>query len=246
MNRFLPILALIVISSSCSFIKVAKVNYSSPPKNATKLIERVNLNNKIPEWLSLKGRINLVKKEQQVSLNINIKYRKDSLIWASISAPLGIELFRIQISKDSIYFINRSNKTYFIKPISHIRDYLKTEISFSEINEMITATPRIIKTSYNLEVDSNLYIIKSEKTQYKIDRAKHRIIQASISEKNNSNIIFTFSEFKEMSIYFFPHNFSLKVQSAEIFSAKLKYSKVIFDQKQKFVFKIPSHYVEAK
>ena len=168
MNRFLSILALIVISSSCSFIKVAKVNYSSPPKNATKLIERVNLNNKIPEWLSLKGRINLVKKEQQVSLNINIKYRKDSLIWASISAPLGIELFKIQISKDSIYFINRSNKTYFIKPISHIRDYLKTEISFSEINKMITATPKIIKKSYSFEVDSNSYIIKSEKSSEKI------------------------------------------------------------------------------
>ena len=51
---------------------------------------------------------------------------------------------------NSIYFINRSNKTYFLKPISHIRDYLKTEISFSEINEMIIATPRIIKDSYVL------------------------------------------------------------------------------------------------
>ena len=78
----------------------------------------------------------MIKQEREVSLNINIKCRKDSIIWASISAPLGIELFRIQISKDSIYFINRSNKTYFLKPISHIRDYLKTEISFSEINEM--------------------------------------------------------------------------------------------------------------
>ena len=227
-------------------IKVAIVNYSSPPKNAKELIERVNSTNKIPEWLSLKGRINLTKQGQEASLNINIKCRKDSLIWASISAPLGIELFRIQMSKDSIYFINRSNKTYLIKPISHIRDYLKTEISFSEINDMITATPRIIKNSYSLEADSNSYIIKSEKTQYKINRAKHRIIQASISEKNNSNLIFTFLEFKEISTYFFPHHFSLKVQSAENFSATLKYSKVIFDQKQKFVFKIPSHYVEAK
>mgnify|MGYP001443118748 CR=1 FL=1 len=147
MNRFLSILVFIFIFSSCSLIKVAKVNYSAPPKNAKELIERVNSANKIPEWLSLKGRINLIKQEQEVSLNINIKCRKDSIIWASISAPLGIELFRIQISKDSIYFINRSNKTYFIKPILYIRDYLKTEISFSDINEMIIATPKIIKDS---------------------------------------------------------------------------------------------------
>ena len=246
MNRFFSILVFIFLFSSCSFIKVAKVNYPSPPKNAKELIEIVNSNNKTPEWLSLKGRINLAKQDQEIALNINIKYRKDSLIWASINAPLGIELFKIQISKDSIYFINRPNKTYFIKPISYIREYLKTEASFSEINEMITATPRIIKNPYSLDVESNLYIIKSESKQYKIDRTKHRIVEASISEKNQSNLVFVFSEFKEIATYFFPHHFSLKIESSKNFSAILKYSKVIFDQKQKFIFKIPSHYVEIK
>ena len=246
MNRFLSILVGVVIFSSCSLKKVSKSDFSAPPKNAKELIERVNSANKNPEWLSLKGRINLIKQEQEVSLNINIKCRKDSIIWASISAPLGIELFRIQISKDSIYFINRSNKTYFLKPISHIRDYLKTEISFSEINEMIIATPRIIKDSYSFESNSNSYIIKSENTQYKIDQTKYRILQASISENNNNNLTYSFSEFKEVATYFFPHHVLLKVQSAENFSAILKYSRVVFDQKQELVFKIPSHYVEAK
>ena len=246
MNRFLSILVGVIIFSSCSLKKVSKSDFPAPPKNAKELIERVNSANKNPEWLSLKGRINLIKQEQEVSLNINIKCRKDSIIWASISAPLGIELFRIQISKDSIYFINRSNKTYFIKPISHIRDYLKTEISFSEINEMIIAIPRIIKDSYRFEADNNTYIIKSEKRQYKIDRTKYRILEASISENNNNNLTYTFSEFKDISIYFFPYYVSLKVQFSESFLATLKYSRVIFDQHQKLIFKIPSHYVEAK
>ncbi|MDC0204227.1 DUF4292 domain-containing protein [Flavobacteriales bacterium] len=245
MNRFILILGLVFIFSSCSLKKVSNVNFSASPKNVKELTEKVNLASKIPEWLSLKGRINFINKEQEVALNINVKCKKDSIIWASISAPLGIELFRIQLSKDSIYFINRSNKTYFIKPISYVKEYLKTEISFSEINEMITASPRIIQDSYSFETDSNSYIIKSEKTQYKIDRAKHRILQGKISG-NNSKLIFTFSEFKEISTYFFPHQLSLKVQSTEFFLATLKYSRVVFDQKQNIIFKIPNHYVEAK
>ena len=123
----------------------------------------------------------MIQEDQEVSLNINIKFKKDSIIWASLSAPLGIELFRIQISKESIYFINRVTKTYFIKPISHISNYLKTEISFGEISEMITASPRISKDLYSFEEESNAYIIKSEKRQYKIDRTKYRILEASIS-----------------------------------------------------------------
>ena len=245
MNKIFSILVLVFVFSSCSLKKVPTSDFSTPPKNAKELIERVNSANKIPEWLSLKGRINLIKQEQEVSLNINIKCKKDSIIWASISAPLGIELFRIQLLKDSIYFINRSNKTYFIKPISHIRDYLKTELSFSEINEMIIATPRIIKGAYIFNVDSNLYILKSETTQYKIDGTKYRILQASISEDNN-NLTYIFSEFKDVSNYFFPYQVSLKVQSVENFSATLKYSRVVFDQHQKLIFKIPSHYVKDK
>ena len=246
MNKILSILVLVFVFSSCGLKKASNVNFSAPPKNAKELISKVNSANKTPEWLSLKGRINLIKQQQEVALNININCRKDSLIWASIRAPLGIELFRIQISKDSIYFINRSNKTYFIKPTLYIRDYLKTEISFSEINKMIIATPKIIKESYSFEVDSNLYIIKSENTQYKIDRTKYRILQASVSETNNNNLTYTFSKFKDIETYFFPYNFSLKVQSVESFSMTLKYTRVIFDQPQKFVFKIPSHYVEVK
>lgn len=246
MNRVFSILLLVFFFSSCSIIKVSKVNYATTsPKNAKELTERVNSANKTPEWLSLKGKIHLIKQEKEASLSINIKCRKDSIIWASIRAPLGIELFRIQISKDSIYFINRSNRTYFIKSISHIREYLKTEISFREINEMIIAAPRIIKGVYSFESDSNSYIIKSEKTQYKIDRTTYRILQANILE-NSNNFFFAFSEFKETSTYFFPQQVSLKVQSADNFLATLKYSSVIIDQKQKISFKIPPHYVEER
>ena len=227
MNRVLSTLLLISIFNSCSLKKVSNGNFHTPPKTAQELIKRVNSTNKIPDWLSIKGRITLTKQEKEVSLNINIKNRKDSIIWASISAPLGIELFRIQISKDSIYFINRSNKTYFIKPISHIREYLKTEISFSEINEIITATPKIIKGTYSFESDNNLYIIKSEKTKYEIDQIKYRIVQANVLENNDNNLIITFSEFKDISTYFFPHQCSLKIQSSENFSATLKYYRVI-------------------
>ena len=109
------------------------MDYSKAPKNAKELIAQVISKNKIPEQLSLKGKINLIKDEKDITLKINIKYRKDSLIWASISAPFDIELFRVMITKDSVYYLNRTNKTFFIRPIIQIKTFLKTDISFETL-----------------------------------------------------------------------------------------------------------------
>ena len=65
MNKLFPylflilILILILILSSCS-IKVREIDYSKAPKNAKELIAKVISKNKIPEWLSLQGKINLI------------------------------------------------------------------------------------------------------------------------------------------------------------------------------------------
>ena len=64
MNKLFSYLFLILILTSCS-IKVRKIDYAKAPKNAKELIERVISKNKIPEWLSLRGKINLIKDEKR-------------------------------------------------------------------------------------------------------------------------------------------------------------------------------------
>ena len=87
MNKLFSYLFLILILSSCS-IKVRESDYSKAPKNTKELIAKVISKNKIPERLSLTGKVNLIKNEKDITLNINIKCRKDSLIWVSVSTPV--------------------------------------------------------------------------------------------------------------------------------------------------------------
>ena len=116
-----------MFASSCVTKNVTELSLSIPPKNAKELIAKVNSKNKSPEWLALKGKVRLLlEKDNEVSLGISIRVRKDSLIWASVTAPFGIELFRAVLTKDSVYYINRTSKTYFVKPIAHISKIIKT------------------------------------------------------------------------------------------------------------------------
>jgi len=260
MNKIILITFLLLFIGSCGLKELSNSNAILYPKDTKELIARVNMANKIPEWIYLKGKINIVKESQQVSLTINIKSKKDSIILGSISAPLGIELFRIQILQDSIYFVNRSNKTYFIKHIFEIRDYFSTEILFNEMYNMITANPAIIEDSYVFNTETiysqneaketkpplNSYRIISDKIQYKIDPIKYRILEARILGKNNSVLEYEFSEFQYIADYIFPYHFSLKIEGIENFSITVQYTNVIFDKKQKVLFKIPDHYVKIK
>ena len=44
----------------------------------------------------------------------NIRIKKDSAIWVSISPALGIEVMRAVLTKDSVKFVDRINKRYYI------------------------------------------------------------------------------------------------------------------------------------
>ena len=91
MNRIALYFFCIVFASSCVTKNVAEVDLSIPPKNAKELIAKVNSKNKSPEWLALKGKVSLIlEKDNEVSLGMSIRVRKDSLIWASVTAPLAL------------------------------------------------------------------------------------------------------------------------------------------------------------
>jgi len=245
MNRIALYLFCIVFVSSCVTKNVAEVDNYIPPKNAKELIARVNSKNKSPGWLALKGKISLIlEKDNEVSLGISIRVRKDSLIWASVTAPFGIELFRAVLTKDSVYYINRTNKTYFVKPIAHISKIIKTDIAFIEIQEMIMANPKVVKKKYSFDKTNDDFLLSTQDYIYTISKS-YRIRQGVLIYKENS-LMYTYSNFSFEND--FPEQLELIVKSSSenVYNLKLNYSKVVFDQQQQTPFKIPNSYVEEK
>jgi len=245
MNKIALYLFCFVLVSSCVTKNVAEVNLSIPPKNAKELIAKVNSKNKSPEWLALKGKVSLIpEKDNEVSLGISIRVRKDSFIWASVTAPFGIELIRAVLTTDSVYYINRTNKTYFVKPIDHISKIIKTDIAFNEIQEMIMASPKIVKKKYSFKKTNDVFLLSTQDYIYTISNF-YRIMQGVLIDNENS-LIYSYSNFSFEND--FPEQLELIVKSASEndFNLKLNYSKVVFDKQQQTPFKIPSSYVEAK
>lgn len=50
-------------------------------------------------------------------LSGQLRIRKDSIVWLSITATMGVEVLRAKISNDSVWLLNRLEKTYLTEPL---------------------------------------------------------------------------------------------------------------------------------
>ena len=242
MNKLSYLLILTVILSSCVAKKITTTDFFVPPKNAVELIKRVNSKNSYPQWLSLTGKAQIVQKDQDITLSVNIKNRKDSIIWLSASGPFGIEIIRAQLTPDSIYFVNRITKTYLVKPASQLKEFIKSELSFYDLQDIITANPKILKKDYKLELRATDFYLAADSSSYSVT-SNYRIQNAKFVDYK-MNLEFSLEDYQETDN--FPRKFALKVEAEESFEATINYSKVEFNKPQKIVFEIPDSYDEIK
>lgn len=243
MNRGIIFCLGILFFSSCAILKREKVIFSVPPKNSKELIERVNSKNKIPEWMDLKGRVSLsLEDKNTVPLSIMIKIRKDSVIWASARAPFGIELFRTMLTKDSVHYINHINKTFFVKQISHVADFLNFEVSFFDLQEIISGYINIKKQQYKFE--EGFYLL-SENVSYFISPTTFRV-KSMKYVKDLVLLEVKYSYSTQIGQGDFPNEVSIESDLKENNNIKLAYTKIVLNEKQKLPFKIPASYVEKE
>jgi hypothetical protein len=86
--------------------------------------------------------------------NAFIRLRKDSLLWVSINALLGIEAFRVQITPDSVKVLNKLDKVVQLRSVTYLKEITKLPFSFQELQDLILGNP--------IYFDNNIVSYKKE------------------------------------------------------------------------------------
>ena len=237
MNKLHTIAILsVIILSSCNLLKKSNTDNNSSNNislSEKELIKKINSQNISPEWTSLNSKIKVNKEGQEVTINAHIRIKKDSIIWISVKAPLGIEIFRTMITSDSVYYMNRMNKNYFIKHISHIREVVKADVSFIKLQEIIFASP-------------NITVLNSDKENYEILKDIFRVYKMELQEEEDKKVSVRYSDYKVFSDIgglYFPEKIFIDIKSEEGFTAEINYTKIKFNKTSSISFKIPKSYV---
>ncbi|MBC7486806.1 MAG: DUF4292 domain-containing protein [Cytophagaceae bacterium] len=88
-------------------------------------------------YLVIKSKISFKSQGNSTNLTANIRIKKDSLIWLSITPGMGIEVVRAIITPDSVKVINRLDNKYDAYSISYIKQTLGINLNYYNLQNLL-------------------------------------------------------------------------------------------------------------
>ena len=235
-----------MVASACS----RKVAVTDPD-----FVEKNQLVFSIPEfdYLNTRTRIQYKDGERNVSASANIRIKKDSIIWMSLSPLLGIEVARAMITQDSLVLMNRLNREYMVYDFENLSDKFQFDISYHLIQSLILGNMPLEYQEPNEIVSSKQhYIIRQQSGPYSIenyiDREIMKLQKVEVSEEPKKNkMVMEFEDHKEVEVFSIPFHSLISLDyehGAEIVSTEIniKHGRAELASALRFPFDIPSRY----
>ena len=101
-----------------------------------------------------------------------IRMRKDSLIWLTVTATMGVEVLRAKVSNDSVWFINRMEKTYLAEPLDSVSAQLGIPLSLPWVQTMLLNNNESIPPVENQTVQLRTYVMGEWAAKIKYNNIK--------------------------------------------------------------------------
>ncbi|WP_431213535.1 DUF4292 domain-containing protein [Puia sp. P3] len=81
-------------------------------------------------------------------VNAFLRIRKDSMIWVSVNAALGIEAFRLLITPDSVKILDKLKKVVRLRSVSFLQDEVHLPVDFSTLQDLLIGNPIFLDTAH--------------------------------------------------------------------------------------------------
>lgn len=257
------LLAIIWLTTSCS--PTRKIIREPLKEHGTDfLFNNLKANELNYTYFSARFNSSFKQDKSETTLSGQLRIQRDSAIWISVSPLMGIEMIRILITNDSIYYVNRIDNTYFEGSFDHINKMINSTFDFDMLQSFLTGNDfsRYENTSFRGSIDNR---------EYKLATTNRRRLKKFVNDTREVNIPIqhiwlnpesfkisrimvkevTSSERKAEARY--THNLidAQLVPSSIIFdvetdakktSIEIVYSKVNLKDRVQFPFKIPEKY----
>ncbi len=265
-----------VALSSC---KTTKVIIPPPPppevkeaikdslkdNHSTYVFDKMKQNQFKYKWLSAKFNVEYITDVNNSSFSGTLRMLHDSVIWISIS-KMGFEGARILITEDTVKFINRQDKLFFISDFNYINRFVNNAIDFDMLQAIIvgndfkyyendkfkvsldndqirlsTINRRKLKKYVRNLNDHNKILVEN----ITLDPVTFKINDVTVKEvKANNKLKATYSNYEKIADQLFPILLELAISAEKEIKIKIEFTKCIIDEPQSFPFTIPESYDE--
>ncbi|MFM8432704.1 MAG: DUF4292 domain-containing protein [Bacteroidota bacterium] len=271
-----PVSRLLILIASSAFLLTAfsckttrKVAAEPPPVMAKGSVVNEVFDSVLSKqfdfsWLSAKAQVDYTDKSGETnSFDINLRIRKDSVIWISITPLLGIEAARVLIGPDSIVMLDRVHKEYRVLHYDYLEEMLRTGIDFAMIQSVVIGNYFNYDRSEKIRsyYEEDPYGILSTLNRRQAKRAleekdpsrpviqdfwidgNYRIVRSKITDERLDRWVEArYSDFIKINDRLFPQGVVVTFFSGSPVIMKVTYSKVTEEPTLAIPFTIPEKY----
>jgi len=243
----------ILLLTACKTVHKTKTRVDGEKLSTAKLFERLQQPDINYTWFFAKAKLQIVDSKNDNTLSAVIRMKKDSVIWVSLNALLGIEVSRILITPDSVKLIDRFNKRAYIKPFAYVQQITgMPQLSFSLLQSIILGNDKHMdfKNALIEQNDSN-YQIRTTENQIQniiwVNALNFTLAKKQLTNKViNQSYEMNYADYRLLADKLFSYKRKIKLEAKETFTIAIEYQKVTLEEPQKFNFTIPEKYFEVK
>ncbi|WP_439559166.1 DUF4292 domain-containing protein [Dyadobacter sp.] len=252
-------------TSETPFSDTTAANTTSPAADSSKTavaetVAPVKINEVAFDYLTAKSKVSLQSKSQNFdNVNVNIRMKKDSIIWLSVTG-VGLEVARGIITRDSIVFMDKIHRDYFVFNYEQLSRQYNFDLNFDLLQSMIVGNPPFPQEADTRFVKMNeFYVLRQIKDRLEIENfiseSTLKLSRLKATEVPTQNtFLLDYEDFKDVGGVLFPFASvinlnvkSLKDQQVNQTDMRIKHSKVEMQRESPgFPFNVPSSYKRKK
>jgi hypothetical protein len=179
-----------------------------------------------------------------------VRLKKDSALWLSLRGPLGIEGFRLIITKDSVKILNLLKKNVEFKGINYLQEVTGLQLDFAAIQDIVIGNPVFIDsniTSYSTNNGSSLVQMNGTVFNHllTLDNINFRATNSMLKEFDgvqSRTCTITFSDYDQAKgVAFSTKRKILFTQPAKL-DVDVDFKQYAFNEAVSFPFNVPKNY----
>jgi hypothetical protein len=189
---------------------------------------------------------------KRYNVNAHVRMYKDSVIWVSITAILGIEGLRAYITADSVKLLDKQNKVYIARSVSYLQDVTALPLDLHSLQQLLVGNPVYLDStivSYNRDPAKGTISLQSTgeffKNLFTIGE-NDKLVQSSklddMDATRNRTCFLSYSDYENKRAVNFSTTREISVSEKKRLDIKLNFKQYDFNESLNFPFNIPKNY----
>ncbi len=187
---------------------------------------------------------------KKYDVNANIRMYKDSAIWITANAILGIEAMRVLITKDSVKLLDKINKVYTARSVDYLQDVSSLPLDLYTLQNLIIGNAVFVDSNVvafyvNSSGLSLLTIGQWFKNLLTLDASNKTLVHSKLDDvqiARNRTADLSYNDYENKKGPLFATKRRIVVTEKNILDIKLDFKQYDFNEQLSFPFSIPKNY----